>query len=80
MIGKDAPVIAEALGESISCTISETLSNAVIGAAKNAQPGDIVLLSPACASFDQFKDYKARADAFVVEVQELEMQFEGVQI
>lgn len=80
LIGKDAPAIAAALGESISCTISETLSNAVTEAAKNAQPGDIVLLSPACASFDQFKDYKARADAFVVEVQELEMQFEGVQI
>ena len=40
--------------------------------------GDIVLLSPACASFDQFSDYVARAEAFVAEVQELGMQFEGV--
>lgn len=78
LIGKDAPIIAEALGDSVPCTRSETLHNAVHSAAKNAQSGDIVLLSPACASFDQFTDYVARAEAFVAEVQELGMQFEGV--
>ncbi|OYY20632.1 MAG: UDP-N-acetylmuramoyl-L-alanine--D-glutamate ligase [Polynucleobacter sp. 24-46-87] len=78
LIGKDAPMIAEALADSVSCVMSETLQNAVAEAAKQAQSGDIVLLSPACASFDQFSDYVARAEAFVAEVQELGMQFEGV--
>ena len=78
LIGKDAPIIAEALTGSVTCVISQTLKNAVADAAKQAQSGDIVLLSPACASFDQFSDYVARAEAFVAEVQELAMQFEGV--
>ncbi len=80
LIGKDAPIIAQALGDAVPSVMSETLHNAVSEVAKRAQAGDIVLLSPACASFDQFKDYVARAEAFVTEVQELEMQFEGVQI
>jgi UDP-N-acetylmuramoylalanine--D-glutamate ligase len=58
--------------------MSEILQNAVVQAAKQAQSGDIVLLSPACASFDQFSDYVARAEVFIAEVQELGMQFEGV--
>ena len=78
LIGKDAPIIAEALADAVPCLMSETLQNAVAEAAKQAQSGDIVLLSPACASFDQFSDYVARAEAFIAEVQELEMQFEGV--
>lgn len=78
LIGKDAPMIAEALGKSVSYVMSETLQNAVAQAAKQAQSGDIVLLSPACASFDQFSDYVARAEVFIAEVQELGMQFEGV--
>jgi UDP-N-acetylmuramoylalanine--D-glutamate ligase len=77
LIGKDAQIIAEALGDSAPCVMSETLQNAVAQAAKQAQSGDIVLLSPACASFDQFSDYVARAEAFIAEVQELGMQFEG---
>ena len=78
LIGKDAPVIAEALADTVPCVMSETLQNAVAQASKQAQSGDIVLLSPACASFDQFSDYVARAEAFIAEVQELGMQFEGV--
>ncbi len=77
LIGKDAQIIAEALTEAVPYVMSETLQNAVTEAAKQAQSGDIVLLSPACASFDQFSDYVARAEAFVAEVQELGMQFEG---
>ena len=77
LIGKDAPIIAQALGDSVPSVMSETLQNAVAQAAKVAQSGDIVLLSPACASFDQFSDYVARAEAFIAEVQELGMQFEG---
>ncbi|MGV0964049.1 MAG: UDP-N-acetylmuramoyl-L-alanine--D-glutamate ligase [Polynucleobacter sp.] len=78
LIGKDAPMIAEALADAVPCVMSETLQSAVAEAAKQAQSGDIVLLSPACASFDQFSDYIARAEAFVAEVQELGMQFDGV--
>ncbi|MBU3574615.1 UDP-N-acetylmuramoyl-L-alanine--D-glutamate ligase [Polynucleobacter sp. UK-Mo-2m-Kol15] len=80
LIGKDAPIIAGALANSVPCFMSDTLKNAVVEAAKQAQSGDIVLLSPACASFDQFSDYEARAAAFVAEVQELGMQFEGVDV
>ena len=78
LIGKDAPIIADALADAVPCVMSETLQSAVAEAAKQAKSGDIVLLSPACASFDQFSDYVARAEAFVAEVQELGMQFEGV--
>jgi UDP-N-acetylmuramoylalanine--D-glutamate ligase len=80
LIGKDAPIIAQALGDSVPSVMSETLQNAVAQAAKVAQSGDIVLLSPACASFDQFSDYVARAEAFIAEVQELGMQFEGADV
>jgi UDP-N-acetylmuramoylalanine--D-glutamate ligase len=59
--------------------MSGSLENAVKAAAEQAQSGDLVLLSPACASFDQFKDYVARAQAFANEVEELGMRFEGVQ-
>jgi UDP-N-acetylmuramoylalanine--D-glutamate ligase len=59
--------------------MSSNLETAVRTAAEQAQSGDLVLLSPACASFDQFKDYVARAQAFVDEVEELGMRFEGAQ-
>jgi len=78
LIGKDAPIIAKVLADAVPCVMSGTLKSAVTEAAKQAQSGDIVLLSPACASFDQFSDYVARAEVFVAEVQELGMQFEGV--
>ena len=48
-----------------------TLDAAVKAAACDAQPGDTVLLSPACASFDQFKDFEARGDAFRAAVEAL---------
>ena len=79
LIGKDALTIRETLGEDISCTMSGNLEAAVKAAAQQAQTGDLVLLSPACASLDQFKDYVARAEAFASEVEELGMRFEGVQ-
>jgi UDP-N-acetylmuramoylalanine--D-glutamate ligase len=46
----------------------EMLVTAVTRAAENAQPGDVVLFSPACASFDQFRDFEARGDAFAASV------------
>jgi len=79
LIGKDAAIIGETLGGDIPCTMSGNLEAAVKAAAQQAQTGDLVLLSPACASLDQFKDYVARAQAFASEVEELGMRFEGVQ-
>ncbi len=46
------------------CEISGTLDDAVAAAAETAQPGDVVLLAPACASFDQFDSFEARGEAF----------------
>lgn len=79
LIGKDAGRIAEVLSDHVPYSISETLQAAVQEASEQAQSGDMVLLSPACASFDQFRDYIDRAEVFVSEVEELGMRFEGVQ-
>ena len=78
LIGKDGAAIGDALGEAIPCVMSGTLPEAVKEAALQAQSGDIVLLSPACASLDQFRDYVERAEVFASEVQELAMRFDGV--
>jgi UDP-N-acetylmuramoylalanine--D-glutamate ligase len=43
---------------------SEMLCDAVRQAMDAAQPGDVIMLSPACASFDQFRDFEARGDSF----------------
>lgn len=79
LIGKDGDKIAQAMGD-IPCVTSGDLQSAVQAAAAQAVTGDLVLLSPACASLDQFRDYKERAQVFVAEVEELGMRFEGVQV
>ncbi|WP_114639527.1 UDP-N-acetylmuramoyl-L-alanine--D-glutamate ligase [Polynucleobacter necessarius] len=80
LIGKDGEKIAEVIGKDIPCTISGDLPSAVQAAAAQAVSGDLVLLSPACASLDQFHDYKERAQVFTSEVEELGMRFEGVRV
>ena len=60
LIGEDAPLLAEAVGG----VVDGDLETAVARAAQAARPGDVVLLSPACASFDQFPDFEARGRAF----------------
>lgn len=79
VIGKDGVAIGESLGAGIPITNCGDLVTAVQAAAAQAISGDIVLLSPACASLDQFRDYKERAQVFAAEVEELGMRFEGVQ-
>jgi UDP-N-acetylmuramoylalanine--D-glutamate ligase len=65
LIGEASDEIADALASaSVSTVRAGALEEAVRGAAEAASPGDVVLLSPACASFDQFRDFEARGDAF----------------
>jgi UDP-N-acetylmuramoylalanine--D-glutamate ligase len=64
LIGEAAPQFAALLGDHLPVTLSGTLGRAITDAAAAAKPGDTVLLSPACASFDQFRDFEARGDAF----------------
>jgi UDP-N-acetylmuramoylalanine--D-glutamate ligase len=63
LIGEDAEQIATALG-GLPLTRAETLERAVELARAASSPGMVVLLSPACASFDQFSDFEARGGAF----------------
>ncbi len=71
-IGEAGHKYAELLKDHMPVDDSEMLSAAVRRAARVAEPGDIVLLSPACASFDQFRDYEARGEAFVAAVAALD--------
>ena len=71
-IGEAGHMFADLLRPHMAVDDSEMLSAAVRRAARIAQPGDVVLLSPACASFDQFRDFEARGDAFVAAVSALE--------
>ena len=65
LIGDSADEIAEALAaEGVRFTYSRDLSTAVQDAFRDAEPGDVVLLSPACASYDQFTDFEERGDRF----------------
>ncbi len=64
LIGSDADQIADALGNEAPVHIASDIDEAVVQAATYAESGDTVLLAPACASFDQFPNYKARGDAF----------------
>ncbi|KAF3999670.1 UDP-N-acetylmuramoyl-L-alanine--D-glutamate ligase [Glaciimonas immobilis] len=76
LIGHDADAIRHAvnsalLDASIDIVDCDTLEQAVQRAAEFAHPGDAVLLSPACASFDMFRNYAHRAEVFVAEVRQL---------
>lgn len=65
LIGRDGPAIGEALAETgVPLLSAATLPEAVRLCAEQARSGDAVLLSPACASLDMFRDYAHRADVF----------------
>jgi len=64
LIGAAAPRIAAALAGKVAIETLGTLDAAVARAAELARPGDVVLLSPACASFDQFRNFEHRGERF----------------
>ena len=65
LLGRDAPAIAAALsGVKAVVEAASTLEVAVARAIAQAQSGDVVLLSPACASLDMFRDYLERGERF----------------
>jgi UDP-N-acetylmuramoylalanine--D-glutamate ligase len=64
LIGKAADKMAQALGAATETLFAPTLQEAVRLAAKRSSRGDVVLLSPACASFDMFKDFEDRGRQF----------------
>ncbi|WP_455271076.1 UDP-N-acetylmuramoyl-L-alanine--D-glutamate ligase [Rhizobium herbae] len=72
LIGEAAPAFAATLGDAVPFEISETLERAVAHAAADAARDEVaqsaVMLSPACASFDQYKNFEVRGDAFVAHV------------
>jgi len=70
LIGRDAPLIEKALA-GVRVERCASLEEAVTRAAAIAQPGEAVLLSPACASFDMFRDYRHRGEVFAAAVRKL---------
>jgi UDP-N-acetylmuramoylalanine--D-glutamate ligase len=71
LIGRDAPVLAATLAGVCVTERASDMPAAVRAAQAAAQPGDTVLLSPACASLDMFRDYSHRGDEFTATVRSL---------
>ena len=63
-IGEDAPAVERELAGAVALERAGTLAEAVARAAAATAEGDVVLLSPACASYDQFRNYEERGEAF----------------
>jgi UDP-N-acetylmuramoylalanine--D-glutamate ligase len=71
LIGQDGAALARALDGVSTCEFAGDMDAAVRAAARAARSGDTVLLSPACASQDMFRDYAARGEAFAAAVRAL---------
>jgi UDP-N-acetylmuramoylalanine--D-glutamate ligase len=72
LLGEAAERIARAVGDAVPVHLAAALDEAVRVSARLARAGDAVLLSPACSSYDMFRDYKHRGDEFVRAVRALE--------
>jgi UDP-N-acetylmuramoylalanine--D-glutamate ligase len=85
LMGRDAPLIRAALQGAACCAgrCADAAARRAVGRAARARPGDAVLMSPACASFDMFRDYAHRAQVFCDAVRELAhdagQELEGMQ-
>ena len=71
LMGEDAEPMAVALADAVPVLRASSLDHAVLTARAQAKPGDVVLLSPACASFDMFRDFNHRGESFVAAVNRL---------
>ena len=71
LIGEDAEKVASSFHRDISTNFATDMQDAVSIAKKKASPGDVVLLSPACASFDMFRDFQHRGQEFIDSVENL---------
>jgi UDP-N-acetylmuramoylalanine--D-glutamate ligase len=71
LIGKDAAAVAAAIQGVCATEEFASLEDAVLAAHRIAEPGDTVLLSPACSSLDMFRDYGHRGDVFAAAVRKL---------
>ena len=71
VIGNAAKALSDLCSESLNVVMAGSMEEAVFTAASIARDGDVVLLSPACASFDMFNNYQHRGDVFVAAVQQL---------
>jgi UDP-N-acetylmuramoylalanine--D-glutamate ligase len=67
-IGRDGPLLASAIGDACPVVRAESMHEAVRLAFELSQPGDAVVLSPACASWDMFRNYAHRAEVFIAAV------------
>ena len=77
LIGEAAPKLREALAPVVPVEIAASMEEAVTRAATMARNGDAVLLSPACASFDMFRNYQHRAEVFRAAVKHVIAQKHG---
>ncbi len=76
LIGRDAKKIAIAIKDcGVSLHFAKTMQEATQISFLLAQPGDVVLLSPGCASFDMFRSYVHRAEVFIAAVKDIETKF-----
>jgi len=71
LIGEASGAMQDAWGDAVGCDSCGTLEAAVLAAQRQAKPGETVLLSPACTSFDQFRDFNERGDCFAAAVRGL---------
>lgn len=68
LFGRDRGALVDALADAVSIIEVSNLQDAVMQASVLAEPGDAVLLAPACASFDQFRNFEERGDCFIAAV------------
>ena len=71
LMGRDRQLMADQLNDCAQVQFVESVQQAVDLAADNAAPGDVVLLSPACSSFDMFKNFEERGQVFTSAVREV---------